>query len=264
MRAFASIWVISLALLVADPAAAAPARVASLNLCTDELLLMLAEPSQIASVTHLSHDPADSPLWRRARRYRANDGTLMSVLPLRPDLIITMGGGGRDRVAIASRLGIRVLDLPFPASLGDLVRSIEQMAVLIGRPDAGRRMLRRLDALVRSAPRTHVDAVWLGPAGRTVHAEGLAANWMRLAGLEQRAMRGDRVALETLVVEPPGVILVSRYRADQYSAANRWLAHPLVRRSMKGRTVVTDGRAWTCMGPLMIEEVERLREWIAP
>src|SRR3712207_4435627 len=80
MRAFACALAISLAL--ASPAGAAPRRVASLNLCTDELLLMLAAPEQIASVTHLAQQPAETPLWREARRYRRNDGSLVSVVGL--------------------------------------------------------------------------------------------------------------------------------------------------------------------------------------
>lgn len=265
MRAFASISAISLALLVSAPAAAVPPRVASLNLCADELLLMLAEPGQVASVTHLSHDPADSPLWRRARHYRANDGTLMSVLPHRPDHILTMGGGGgRDREAIASRLGMNVVELPFPNSLQDIAESIGRTARALGRPDAGRRMLGRLQALIRSRPPVRTDAIWLGPSGHTVPATGLAADWMRLAGLEQRALSGDRVTLETLIAAPPALVLASRYRASQFSSANRWLRHPVVRRAMTGRTIETDGRAWTCMGPLMIGEIERLRGQIAP
>ena len=52
---------------------AAPRRVASLNLCTDELLLALAAPEQIMSVTHLAQDPAETPLWRQARRYRCGE-----------------------------------------------------------------------------------------------------------------------------------------------------------------------------------------------
>ena len=103
MRAFAFVSAISL-LLAPAAADAAPARVASLNLCTDELLLLLAEPRQIASVTHLGRNPAETPLWASARRYRSNDGSLVSVVGLRPDLVLTMGGGARDRVAIAGRL----------------------------------------------------------------------------------------------------------------------------------------------------------------
>ena len=39
-------------------AVSAALRVASLDLCADEYLLLLARPSEIASVSRLSHDPA--------------------------------------------------------------------------------------------------------------------------------------------------------------------------------------------------------------
>ena len=55
-------------------------KVASLNLCTDELLLTLAAPGQIVSVTHLAHQPQETILWRQARRYPLNDGSLLSVV----------------------------------------------------------------------------------------------------------------------------------------------------------------------------------------
>ena len=41
-------------------AASAGLRVASLDLCADEYLLLLARSGEIASVSRLSHDPADS------------------------------------------------------------------------------------------------------------------------------------------------------------------------------------------------------------
>ena len=40
------------------------ARIASLNLCTDEYLLLLARPQEIAGVSFLSQDPLESPLTR--------------------------------------------------------------------------------------------------------------------------------------------------------------------------------------------------------
>src|SRR5436305_6104744 len=123
MRAFASLLVIS-ALLAAAPVEAAPQRVASLNLCTDELLLMLAAPGQIASVTYLAQQAAETPLWRRAARYRRNDGSLISVVALRPDLVVTLAGGGRDRVRIAERPGIPAVELPSGQSLSDVVATI--------------------------------------------------------------------------------------------------------------------------------------------
>ena len=90
-------------------------------------------------------------------------------------------------------------------------------------------------------------------------AGSLAAQWMALAGYRQRAMAGDRVSLEQLLLRPPAVILRSDYRQGQYSGEQRWLSHPLARRVRGARTLATDGRAWTCMGPLLAAEIERLK-----
>jgi iron complex transport system substrate-binding protein len=257
MRAFAFASAISLAL--AGPADAAPRRVASLNLCTDELLLALAAPGQIASVTHLAQNPAETPLWRQARRYRKNDGSLVSVAGLRPDLVLTMGGGARDRVRIAERLGMRVVDLPFPQSLADIEQSVSKVAAALGRPQSATPILARINRLKTTVPARPADAVWLGGGGRSVSADGLAAQWMGLSGLRQRPLRGDRISLEQLLVRPPAILLRSQYRSGQYSSEQRWLAHPLARRADRSRNIETDGRLWTCMGPALIPEIERLR-----
>jgi iron complex transport system substrate-binding protein len=257
MRAFAFLSAISLALTSA--ADAAPRRVASLNLCTDELVLLLADPGQIVSVTHLSQSAAETSLWRRAARYRRNDGSLVSVAGLRPDLVLTMGGGARDRAGIAARLGLGMLDLPYPQSLADIEAAAVRVGAALGHPDRGRALVARIEALRRTAPARAADTIWLGGGGRSVAAAGLAAEWMRLAGLRQRALTGDRVPLELLLARPPAVLLRSDYRGGQYSSGQRWLRHPLAARAKAGRTLVTDGRLWTCMGPLMAGEVERLR-----
>ena len=234
-------------------------RVASLNLCTDELLLAIAAPEQIVSVTHLARAPQETTLWRQARRYRQNDGSLLSVVGEGPDLVLTMGGGARDRARIARRLGIRIIDLPFPQRLADVEMQIRTVAEALGRRPAGMAWIARLNALTRSQPRRSFDTIWLGGGGRSVQATGLAADWMRLAGFRQRPLTGDRVSLELLLVRPPAVLLRSDYRSGEYSGEQRWLMHPLAKGTRRSRTVPTDGRAWTCMGPPMIGEVLRLR-----
>lgn len=239
----------------------APARVVSLNLCTDELLLLLGAPEQIGSVTHLSHQSEESPLWRAARRFPANDGTMASAAALRPGLVLTMGGGGGDRAGIAGRLGIPVVDIPYPERLDDIVAATRTVARALGREAAGVALTARIEALRRSAPATGRDTVSLAGGGRSVAADGLAAEWMALAGLDQRPLAGDRVELEDLLVRPPAVLLRSDYRERQYSRGQSWLAHPLARGVRGSRAVVvpTDGRRWTCMGPLLLDEIERLR-----
>ena len=259
MRAFAFASAISLVALAGGQVEAAPRRAASLNLCTDELLLVLARPEQILSVTHLSQQSAETPLWRQARRHRSNDGSLAAVAALKPDLVLTMGGGGRDRLRIAKRLGLRVLDLPYPGTIADIERSIEQVALALGEPERGRALRGAIASLRRGAPRATRDTIWLGGRGRSLGPASLGAAWMALAGLRQRRLPGDRVTLEQLLLRPPAVLLRSDYRSAQYSGEQRWLRHPLAGAAGRARTIPTDGRRWTCMGPLMIGEIARLK-----
>lgn len=259
MRACA--WLLGLSLaFAAGPLQARPIRVASLNLCTDELLLALAAPSQIVSVTHLARQRSETPYWSEAQRYPSNDGSLLSVVGSRPNLVLTMGGGGRDRVMIAKRLRIRVVDLPYPQTLADIEAAVARVSAELGRQGRGKQLLDRLKQLKQSAPRTAADTIWLGGGGRSMPSTGLAADWMRLAGLRQRPLRGDRVTLEQLLVSPPQVLLRSDYRLNEYSGEQRWMTHPLARRTRAGKTLATDGRRWTCMGPSLIPEILRLRK----
>jgi iron complex transport system substrate-binding protein len=245
--------------LVAQAAEARPMRAASLNLCTDELLLALADDYQIASVTHLSKEASETPYWQKAQRHRTNDGSLLSVAGMKPDLVLTMGGGVRDRASIAERLRIRVLDLPYPQSLNDIEASVAKVASALGQPSRGAQIIAQMRQLRRTMPPKGVDTIWLGGGGRTVAASGLAAEWMQLAGLKQRSFRGDRVSLEQLLLSPPRVLLRSDYRQGEYSGEQRWMSHPLAKRTRAGIAISTDGRRWTCMGPSLVPEILRLR-----
>lgn len=243
---------------MAASALLAAASVASLNLCTDEYLLLLAKPQEIASVSFLSQDPQESPLWRSARGYHSNRGSLEDVLAQQPKVVLTMGGGGRATALIARRLGIRALDLRPVSTLDDVGFNFRAVAAALGEPQRARPWLARLTELRRTAPAKSKDAIWLGGGGQTIAVPSVGADWMRLAGLGHRPLTGDRVSLETLLVQPPAVLLQSRYRSGQVSRGAEWLNHPIVRNA-RSRRLAADGRAWTCMGPLVIGEIERMR-----
>jgi iron complex transport system substrate-binding protein len=234
------------------------ASVASLNLCTDEYLLLLARPPEIASVSFLSQDPQESPLWRAARHYPANRGSIEDVLTRRPDIVLTMGGGGRATRLLAGRLHIRPVELASPNSLQDVAANLRTVAAALGEPRRALPWLEKLAWLQRTSPASSKDAVWLSGGGQTLAPGSVGAQWLRLAGLEQRALPDGRASLETLLVHPPAVLVQSRYRNAQVSRGARWLDHPIVR-NVRAQRLTADGRRWTCMGPLMIGEIERLR-----
>ena len=238
-------------------AASVAVRAASLNMCSDEYLLLLARPSEVASVSRLSRDPADSTLWKIGRRYPGNRGTLESALETHPNLLITMGGGGRATGMIARRMGIRMLDLPFPASIADIGRNMRLVAEALGDVKRAGTWQAQLSKL--QVPNLVLrDAIFLGAGGNSVGAQSVEAEWMRLAGLKQRRLPGGRATLEMLATRPPQVLLRSAYRRSERSLGQEWLEHPLAS-PKSSKVIAVDGRPWTCAGPLMIDEVIRLR-----
>ena len=239
-------------------AASTGLRVASLNLCTDELLLALARPDEIVSVSYLSRLPEESSLWREARRFPPNRGTLESAVAYRPNLVLTIGGGGRASAAIAERLNMRVIDLRFPATIADLEAQTVAVARALGDVRRADPLRRRLQSLRMTRPAVLPDAAFVGAGGVSLTADSLGAEWLSLAGFRQRVLPGGRLTLEQLATTPPARLIVSNYRAGQTSRNQAWLQHPLVRR-LANRTIATDGRPWTCGGWPLLTEVARLR-----
>ncbi|MCY7338382.1 MAG: hypothetical protein LH465_00245, partial [Sphingomonas bacterium] len=154
-------------------------------------------------------------------------------------------------------LHLRTMALAYPSSIAEIEMSMVRVARALGdrhRADGWRRRL----AVLRGSPLLQRDAIFLSGGGISLAAGSLGAQWMALAGMRQRALPGARATLEKLATAPPQILLRSTYRRAQPSLGQRWLDHPLARRSA-ARAIDTDGRPWTCAGPLMVQEIERLR-----
>ena len=233
-------------------------RVASLNLCTDEYLLLLARPDEIVSVTRLAQDPAESPLWRKASAFPANRGSVEQVIATRPTLLLTMGGTGRSSGHLARRMGVRTMDLPYATTIADVAANMRRVSAALGDARRADPWLARLAALQRNSGPRGRDAIFVSGGGNSLSSGSPSVQWLALAGLRQRQLRGGKAGLETLLVAPPAVLVRSDYRRGQMSQGMRWFDHPIVQR-LEARTVTTDGRVWTCGGPLMVGEIERLR-----
>ncbi|WP_317616335.1 substrate-binding domain-containing protein [Paracoccus mutanolyticus] len=95
------LWVLfTMLVALAMPAGAAPRRVVSINLCTDQLALAVAAPGQLVSVSELARDPALSAMASRAAAIPSNRGRAEEVLALRPDLVLASSLGDAATVRL--------------------------------------------------------------------------------------------------------------------------------------------------------------------
>src|SRR5687768_5013072 len=112
-------------------AEARPARIVSLNLCIDDLVLRLAKPERIVSVTWLSHDARNSNIPELARRFAKNHGLAEEIVPLDPDLVIAGAFSARIAVALLKRTRIPLAELGIPRSFAEIRQQIADVARLV-------------------------------------------------------------------------------------------------------------------------------------
>ncbi|MFG1226147.1 ABC transporter substrate-binding protein [Xanthobacter wiegelii] len=235
-------------------------RVVSLNLCTDELALRLADPKQVLSVTHLARDPLSSNVADLARAVPVNRGLAEEVVPLKPDLVLAGAYTTRTATAMLRRLGFEVLELAEPQTLEEAYDQIRMVAERLGVPERGAAMVREMEAAFARLPPVAGErptAVVLRPNGFTTGRGSLADELMAKAGLANLAARlptdkMGQLALEEIVRAVPDLVVVNSDEAAPPSLADALLHHPALA-PFKDRTLALPLRLWTCAGPDLAE-----------
>lgn len=264
----AALVVASLALAATPAAGARPERIVSLNMCTDELVLRLADPAAITSVTWLSQDPRNANMAEAARRYPANHGLVEELLAFRPDLVIAGSFTTRNTVALLKRVGAPVREFGVPRDLAGVKAQIAEMAALLGEPARGEALIGEIDArLARLAQRIGKErpkALVLRPNGFTVGRGSLVDEILTRAGFVNLAAElgidnYGQIALETVALGEADILILNTSEGGPPSLAHEILNHPLIGRlGDRLRLVALPSRLWTCPGPAVIDAIEML------
>ena len=247
-----------------------PQRVVSINLCTDQLLLMLADTDQISSVSKLAIEPESSFMAEQALAYPVNHGKTEELLALKPDLIVAGQYSASRMVGMLKELGYRVETFPIVNDLDGIRTSIIRMANLLGKPKRGEQLLKQMEQrLALSAlkrPKRKPRAAIYQPNGYTSGSNTLQDIALVLAGWENVAasigINGySTIDLESLLLANPQQLFSSAYAPGTQSRAQQQLNHPALKRMTGGREIVNiDYRYWICGGPMITEAVEQLQK----
>ncbi|MGE0154737.1 MAG: ABC transporter substrate-binding protein [Reyranellaceae bacterium] len=254
---------------VAQQAAGRPQRIVSINLCTDQLVLELADRERIVSVSVLASDPEFSAVADKARGLPANRGLAEEIVRLRPDLVLAHKYASRQAVAMLQRLGVRVVEIDLPQDLEAVEAQILAIAAAVGAEARGRAMVqdirRRLAALPPAAEPRPTAAIY-EPSGYAFGADSLGDAILNAAGYDNLAAKLGiggyaRLGLETLLAAPPDILVVDDTAVDRRSMAQEFLDHPALRRRFAdGRRVAVPRRLWICGGPSVVEAAALLAQ----
>ena len=247
----------------------APARVLSMNVCTDQLAMLIAGPGQLLSVSSLALETQTSVMVEEAKAYTINHGQAEEVFLMRPDLVIAGTYTTRAPINLLRRLGFRVEEFAPAASFDAIRTNIRRMGALLGREARAEALVRELDdALeeVRRAPIARQRAALTFANSYTAGAGTLSQAAVEAAGLENIAAEHGvtgtaRLPLETLVMSNPDLIVSSNRDLSAPALAGEIFLHPAYRALARDKHFVSvPTKYWVCGGPFTLEAVKILRE----
>lgn len=245
-------------IFLASQSRAAPRRIVSLNLCTDEILLDLVPPDRIAAVSHLAADPLVSAVADRALSLPSTRGEAESVLALDPDLILAGTWTTPATLDLLERIGRRVVRVPSTSDLDGIRDAIRQVAAVVDEVEKGEALIRSFEADLEAARAGHrtgrppPSALVYQVNGLSAGPGSLADTLIRAAGLTNHAETlglgaGGALPLEVLAASPPDLVILSG-PADEYrTVLAENLRHPALAAVLATHASVTiPWRLWLC------------------
>lgn len=268
VRAFRPGLTFAAALGFASAAVAdAPMRVVSMNLCTDQLAMMLAAPGQLISVSRIARDPLTSPMHVVAQDYPINHGSAEEIFLLEPDLVLAGIYTDPAAVALLRRLGIEVAQIELVSNLEEVTERVAEIGALLGREDAAATQIATFeDALdvIRGHEGNGPLTAFYYPNGYTLGTETLSHEILSAAGFRHLAERlgqaySGRLSLEQLVMEQPEMIISSTpYPGSSRSEAI--LNHPVLQTLTDPYGPHVSGPEWVCGTPHVLTALQELAD----
>lgn len=249
--------------LQAAPLAAqeAPGRVVSINLCTDQLAMLLAAPGQLVAISHVARDPHVSSMAVEAAGYPAIRGGAEEVFRLAPDLVLAGRYTTRATVAMLRRLGVPVVEVDPVSDLAGVAAQLRAVGTALGRAAEAEALLAEMEAGLAALSMAEGE----GPRVALFSANGWSSGGATLAGaiLARAGLRnvadeiglagGGVLGLERLAMAAPDVVVT----ATPYAGASRAeavMAHPAVAGAAPRQAARADAD-WICGTPHILRAV---------
>ena len=271
MRFLFILLAVTLSCLPVDVPAAEPRRIVSIGLCPDQLLLLLAERQQIASLSTWAADANMSYMVDSIGDIPLNNASVEEVVAFEPDLVLASRFAAWDSARFLRQLGYRVHEIAPTHSIADIYALLREVGSLTGNAVRAEALIAEMRTELaaierRYAARPQKSVIVYAPNGFTVGANTLEDDLFRHAGYRNLAaelgVEGYQpIALETLLAADPDVLQVDRDLSRPDSLATAYVCHPVLERfGAEREDLDIPVRLRICGGPMITEAVEAMAE----
>lgn len=247
-----------------------PRRIVSINPCIDAVLREVADPAQIAGISHYSQDArATSVPLDWARRFAGVGDGAEDVVAARPDLVLAGPHVAPQTVAALDRLGVRLVRLGVPSTVDDSKAQIAEIGHILGYEERAQALNARIDAaMAAAAPDARAagaPSALIWQDGGLVPGKGTLANELLVrAGFRSTSetlglAQWDMVSLERLLSVAPDIVMTGSGGMDA-GAGGKGGRHPALRWAATHITFSEfPSRMLHCGGPVIIDAAAHLR-----
>jgi iron complex transport system substrate-binding protein len=250
------------------PALAAGPRIASMNVCTDQLLTKLADPEQIVGLSRFSRDGWQSPVAGDARRFPVLSGGAEDVLVLRPDIVVASLFDKRSTRELLKAHGLHLAEFAVPRNLDEVKTQIREIGDIAGHADRAAAEIARLDAAVAAARRAvagkHYSVLPVSRRGWVPGRDSFVGSLLSETGLFNASgdlgfAFGGFASLETIVNLKPDFLLVSQSGDFAGDDGQAFLLHPALERFYPpAKRIVIPERLTECGGVTIADALDVL------
>ncbi|MDO8397030.1 MAG: ABC transporter substrate-binding protein [Bradyrhizobium sp.] len=257
---------IALAGCAVSSASAAPLpRIVSMNVCTDQVLLTLADPEQILGLSRFSRD---AWVTGDVRRFPTLSGSAEDVLVLKPDVVVASVFDKRATRELLKANGLRLAELSVPRNLMEVKDQLRQLGDIAGHPDRAAQQIAKLDAALARARRAvadkHYRVLPLSRRGWVAGSDSFVGSLLAETGLFNTAGElgfnfGGFASLEAIVSQKPDLLLVSQAGDFARDDGQAFLLHPALERFYPAaKRIVIPERLTECGGVMLAEALDVL------
>jgi iron complex transport system substrate-binding protein len=260
--------VLALALLNSAVCAAGLPRIVSMNVCSDQLLLSLADPEQILGLSRFSRDAWQSFAADKARRFPILSGGAEDVLVAKPDIVVASLFDKRSTRELLKANGLHLVEFTVPRTLDEVKQQILEMGEVVQHPDRAAAAIARLDAAIGRARQATTDKHYrvlpLSRRGWVSGSDSLVSSLLTEAGLLNPAAdlgvaAGGYASLESIVQLRPDFLLVSEGSDRAEDDGRAFLLHPALERFYPpDKRIVLPERLTVCGGVMLADALDVL------
>jgi iron complex transport system substrate-binding protein len=241
-------------------------KVVSVNVCTDQFVILLADPAQVLSLTVLADDPQSSALSERAGAFAKNNGRAESIALAQPDIVVASQYSDPALINMLREIDIEVVQFPVITSLADIPVQLRQFGAVLGRETIAEDMAAAVEAELRDLPELDDNAplaAFFYPNGYALGEGTLSHDILSKGGARNLSVTlgmqgGGRLSLEQVVLNQPDM-LISAPNYSGFSRSEEMTTHP----ALAHFPVLNSTPDWVCGTPNALRAVSQVAAMVA-